>query len=83
METESQQHEDHGPEVTITVNDKEKRIHRGHQTVVAIKLAGDIPLADDLVQVINKKPVPLPDDGAVTIKGGETFISHPKGSGSS
>lgn len=72
-----------GPEVTITINGVPKEIHRGHQTVAAIKAAGGVPLADDLEQQVDGKLKLLPDDGAVTIKGGEIFVSHPKDSGSS
>ncbi|MDE2039850.1 MAG: hypothetical protein KGO96_08500 [Elusimicrobia bacterium] len=53
-------------------------IHRGHQTVAQIKTAAGVPLAYDLEQVVNGKLVPLADDGAVTLKGDEKFISHPK-----
>lgn len=76
-------HPEPGPEVHITINGIEKLIHRGHQTVEAIKKLGGVPLADELEQVINKKLVPLPDDGAVTIKGGEVFMSHVRSGGSS
>lgn len=73
----------HGPTVTIKVNGIDRPIHRGRQTVEKIKNAGQVPLADDLEQVIDGKLTPLRDDGAVTIKGGEVFVSHPKDSGSS
>jgi hypothetical protein len=72
-----------GPTVTITINGTEKSIHRGRQKVAEIKALGGVPLADDLEQVIDGKLVPLSDDGAVTIKGGEVFLSHPKDSGAS
>jgi len=74
---------DTGPLVTITINSKPKEIHRGHQTVAAIKALGGVPAADELEQVIQGKLTPLSDDGAVTLKGGEVFISHPRDSGSS
>jgi hypothetical protein len=74
---------EHGPIVSINVNNEDYRIHRGRQTVGEIKTAGHVPLADDLEQIIEGKLVPLPDDGAVTIKGGERFVSHPKDAGSS
>jgi hypothetical protein len=76
-------HPQTGPEVVITINNKEFRIHRGRQTVVAIKTLGGVPLADDLEERVGGQLQLLPDDGAVTIKGGEVFISHPKDSGSS
>jgi hypothetical protein len=75
---------EHGhDEVFITVNGKQVRIHRGRQSVAEIKTAGGVPLADDLEQVIEGRLVPLPDDGSVTIKGDEVFISHPKDSAAS
>ncbi len=70
-------------QVTIIVDSKQYTIHRGHQTVTAIKTLAGIPLAYDLDQVIEGKFEPLPDDGRITIKGGETFISHPKDGSSS
>lgn len=76
-------HPDTGRVVTITIDGVDKEIHRGRYTVVELKNLGGIPLAYDLEQVIDGKLVPLPDDGAVTIKGGEKFVGHPKDSGSS
>ena len=73
----------HGPVVTITINNVAYPIHRGSQTVVEIKTVGGVPLADDLDQVIDGQLTPLPDGGRVTIKGGERFVSHPKDSGAS
>jgi hypothetical protein len=72
-----------GPTVAIKVNGLDHNIHRGHQTVTAIKQVGGVPLADDLEQIVDGSLVLLTDDGAVTIKGGEQFVSHPKDSGSS
>lgn len=76
-------HPEPGPEVRITINTVVKTIHRGHQTVVEIKKLGDVPSADELEQLIDGKLKPLPDDGAVTIKGGEVFMSHVRSGGSS
>lgn len=73
----------HGPMVIIFIKDKEKLIHRGHRTVIEIKTVCEVPLAWELEQVIDGKLTPLPDDGAVTIKGGERFAGHPKDSSSS
>ncbi len=72
-----------GPEVKIQINGVSKLIHRGHQTVAEIKKLGGVPLADELEQLIDGKLKPLPDDGAVTIKGGEVFMSHVRSGGSS
>lgn len=72
-----------GPLVTITVDTKPYKIHRGHQTVAEIKTIGQVPQAFDLEELIDGKLVPLPDDGSVTLKGGEVFLSHPKDGGAS
>jgi hypothetical protein len=72
-----------GLEVHITINGASKQIHRGRQTVAEIKKVGGVPLADELEQLIDGKLTPLPDDGAVTIKGGEVFMSHVRSGGSS
>ncbi len=72
-----------GPEVKIQINGVSKLIHRGHHTVAEIKKLGGVPLADELEQLVDGKLKPLPDDGAVTIKGGEIFMSHVRSGGSS
>lgn len=81
------QGDEHGQaDVKITINNITKQIHRGRQTVVAIKTLGGVPQADELAQVIegNTPPLtPLKDDASVTIKGGEIFVSYPRDSGSS
>ncbi len=74
---------EHGPVVQITINNAAKGVHRGRQTVATIKTVGGVPLADDLEQVVDSKLTLLADDGAVTIKGGEVLVSHPKDSASS
>jgi len=78
-----QEDHEHGPDVTITIGNTTYTIHRGSQTVVAIKTLGHVPLADDLEQIVNGQLTPLADDARVTIKGGEKFVSHPKDSGAS
>ena len=73
----------HGPVVDIKVDRTTREIHRGRQTVVAIKEVGKVPLAYDLEQLVDGKLVLLPDGGSVVIKGGEQFFSHPKDGGAS
>ena len=74
---------EHGSVVTITVDSIQKQIHRGRQTVAEIKSVGGVPAAYQLEQVADGQLNPLPDDGAVVIKGGEVFVSHPRSGGSS
>lgn len=75
-ENDKKEHPQEGPFVTITINGKPYSIHRGRNTVTEIKQAGKVPLTEELAQEINHKLDPLADDGAVTIKGGEIFISY-------
>ena len=67
--------------VTITVDNVEYEIHRGHQTVVEIKNLAGVSLADELNQIVEGEVVKLPDDGSVVIKGGEVFVSQPASGG--
>jgi hypothetical protein len=71
-----------GPDVQITINGVSRVIHRGRRTVIEIKTIGEVPSADELEQLIDGKLTPLADDGAVTIKGGEVFMSHVRSGGS-
>ncbi len=69
----------HGSVVTITVDNKPYGIHRGHQTLAALKDVAGVPAAYQLDGLIGGTLTPLNDDGAVTVKGGEESTSSPKG----
>lgn len=69
--------------VQIRINDNPYEIHRGRKSVAEIKTTGNIPIAHDLVQIIDEKLTPLDDNASITIKGGEVFLSHPKDGSSS
>ena len=86
------EHEDsgHGKDevtITMTVDDgapKDFQVHRGHQTVVQIKAACGVDPTYVIAQISSDGTLtPLADDGAVTLKGGERFIAHVRGGGSS
>jgi hypothetical protein len=83
MDIEKDQIKEKWPMVDITIDSNKVSIHRGNQSVAEIKHTGNIPLAFDLEQVVNGKLVPLSDNGSLTIKGDEIFISHPKDASSS
>jgi hypothetical protein len=82
MDHENKAKKDHGNDnndqgrdmVVIVINEIDVRIHRGHQTIAAIKVAGNIPSTDILYQMPNYE-APLDDNGSITIKGGERFKS--------
>jgi hypothetical protein len=69
--------------VKITVNDVQREIHRGRQSVSEIKTVGEVPLNYMLEQLIDGKLTPLDDNGSVVIKGEEVFIGHIKDGASS
>lgn len=70
--------EDHRKDmVEITIKDKTYTIHRGNEKVLAIKELGGINPNHVLVQIIDGQLKDLPNDGSVTIKGGEVFKCHP------
>ena len=69
--------------VSITVDNIERKIHRGRRTVSEIKTVGQVPQAYTLVLVEDGKLTPLDDNGSLTIKGDEEFKSHPKDGGNS
>ena len=76
--------EDHRQDmVTVVIDGVKKPVHRGRRTVKDLKILGGVHEADELEQLIEGKLTPLADNAAVTIKGGEEFVSHPRDSGSS
>jgi hypothetical protein len=88
-EENSRSHDDHQDHehgsqlVTVKINGKDVRIHRGRQSVAQLKVTGHVEPAEELEQVINGVFTPLPDDGSVVIKGGEVFVSHVRASAGS
>jgi hypothetical protein len=80
---ENQSTNQHGEFVTITINNIKKNVHRGRHSVADLKTLGNIPLAYELLEVIDGVLTPLADDGHVTIKGGESFLGEPHGGRSS
>ena len=77
------EHPDTGSQVGITINAVQYTVHRGHTTVVELKRLAGVPLAHELEQIEAGQMHPLSDDGAVTLKGREQFVSHPRDSASS
>lgn len=67
--------------VEIKIGENLFKVKPGEYTVAELKKVGGVPLTDELEQVIDRKLVPLPDDGKVHIKGSEVFIYHPRSGG--
>lgn len=70
-------------QVQVTINSNPYEIEKGKHTVAEIKGVGGVPLADQLNQIKDGKPLQLADDSEVKITGGEEFYSKPRSSGSS
>ena len=66
-----------GPDVTVTIDGKAYEVRPGAHAVADIKKTASIPAADRLDQEVNNVLTPLPQDGSVTIAGGEVFVSSP------
>jgi hypothetical protein len=73
----------HSVMVEIEINGQTYQITKGNHSTADLKALAGVPLADDLDEIKNNKPHPLAEDGHTNINGGEVFVSHPKGSGSS
>lgn len=70
------EHPRQGPNVTITIDDKEYTVHRGHHTVASLKALAGVAQNYELDEIIDGQIVPLADDASVTIKGNEVFASN-------
>ena len=72
-----------GPTVTITIDNTQKDIHRGSHLVSELKILLGVDASLVLDEVVDGKFTSLDDNGRVTIKGGEVFVSHVRQGGSS
>lgn len=76
-------HTGKGPEVTIKVDGEPVKIHRGDYPVAEFKKLIGVPPSQELEQVIDGQFKLLDNDDRIEIRGGEIFVSHGKGGGSS
>ena len=72
-----------GPVVTVTVDTKQKTVHRGSWIVAEFKKEVGVDPTRELDEVIDGEFKPLSDKDRITIKGGEIFVSHVPAGGSS
>jgi hypothetical protein len=82
-ETKSADHPQTGPDVTVTIDNVLKTIHRGSHLVSELKALLGVSSDLALAEVIDGQITPLKDDDRVTIKGGEAFFKGPRTGGSS
>ena len=72
-----------GHKVSVTIDGHEKEIQAREYPVMQLKAALGVDPTRDLDQVIDGQLVPLSDSDKIHIRGGEVFISHVRGGGSS
>jgi hypothetical protein len=77
------EHPQTGPTVTVTVDTKEKQVHRGSWVVSEFKKEVGVDASRALDEVIAGEFKALDDNERITIKGGEVFVSHARQGGSS
>ncbi len=76
-------HKDHQHKVSIVINDKEYKTHRGINTVEHLRHLGNVPPDDIFSQFKDGQFIDLENNAHVEIHGGEIFASHNKSCGSS
>jgi hypothetical protein len=79
-------HDEHpqpGPNVSVTVDNTPKTVHRGSHLVSEFKSLVGVDAAKELEEVIDGQLTSLDDGARVVTKGGEVFFSHPRTGGSS
>lgn len=82
-ESEKEHDNQTGPNVTISIDNKDYKVHRGNITVAALKQLAGISAAYELEEIVDGKLIPLGDEQHTVIKGGERFVSHPRAGASS
>ena len=76
--------EHHHPHlVTVTVDSVPRQVRPGRYVVSVFKRAVGVDASYELEELVNGKLVPLSDNAKITIKGGESFVSHVRGGASS
>ena len=80
---DDQHDDDHGHLVDVTVDGVKKSVRKGKYIVSEFKAVVGVAPELELDQVIGGEFKPLPNDSEIKIKGGEQFVSHSGGGGSS
>jgi len=83
QETITRDEQDKAKKVEVTVDNKDRKVRSGEYTVSDFKSEVKVDAAKELEQLINGKYEPLDDAATITIRGGETFLSHVRRGGSS
>ena len=69
--------------VTVTIDNSTKEINKGVYTLVELKEALGVDTNRELLEIKGNEPKPINPNSKIHIEGGEEFVSHGKGGGSS
>jgi hypothetical protein len=75
--------EGRGHDVPVTIDNRTVEIQAREYSVAQLKIALGVDPSRELEQVVDGKLVPLDDNAKIHIRGGEVFVSHVRGGGSS
>jgi len=75
--------EGHGHEVPVTIDNRTVEVQAREWVVSQLKAALSVDASRELERVVDGKLVPLDDNAKIHIRGGEVFVSHVRGGGSS
>lgn len=75
--------EGHGHKVSVTIDGRAVEVQSREWIVSQLKTALGVEASRELEQVVDGKLVPLADNAKIHIRGGEAFVSHVRGGGSS
>jgi hypothetical protein len=72
-----------GHDVPVTIDNRTVEMQAREYSVAQLKAALGVDPSRELEQVVDGKLVPLDDNAKIHIRGGEVFVSHVRGGGSS
>lgn len=72
-----------GHKVAVTIDNRTVEIQSREYVVSQLKTALGVDPSREIEQVVEGKLVPLDDNAKIHIQGGEVFVSHVRGGGSS
>jgi len=75
--------EGHGHLVPVTIDNRTVEVQSRQWMVSQLKDALGVDASRELEQMVDGKLVPLDDNAKIHIHGGEVFVSHVRGGGSS
>jgi len=83
QQVQSSGKEGHGHDVPVTIDNRKVEIQAREYSVAQLKTALGVDPSRELEQVVDGKLVPLDDNAKIHVRGGESFVSHVRGGGSS